>query len=149
VTPEEARVATRGYPAPAEGLFSTCFVCGRAREDSMEVFAGPDEGTDLDASPGTRPGWSADASGEVLPEFVWSVLDCPTYFALYPDSHPLSFLVAMSARVDAPVHAGEEHVVIAWPVSREGRKHRAGSAVLSAEGEPLAVASVLLVDTGG
>jgi hypothetical protein len=115
----------------------------------MEVFAGPVEGTDLVATPWTPPGWSAGAAGDVLPEFVWSVLDCPTYFALYPDSHPLSFLVAMSARVDAPVRAGEEHVVIAWPESRSGRKHRAGSAVLSGAGEPLAVASVLLVDTGG
>src|SRR5690349_8483150 len=38
---EAAREAMKGYPAPAEGLFASCFVCGRAREDSFGVFAGP------------------------------------------------------------------------------------------------------------
>jgi hypothetical protein len=147
VSPERARVATARYPAPAEGLFSRCFVCGRAREDSMQVFAGPVEGTDLVASPWTPPDWAAAADGVVRPEFVWAVLDCPTYFALYPDSSPLSFLVAMSARLGHPVRAGEEHVVIAWPIAKDGRKHRAGSAVLSADGEVLAAADVLLIDT--
>jgi hypothetical protein len=37
-------------------------------------------------------------------------------------------------------------VVIAWPIETDGRKRRAGSAVLSAEGETLAVASALLVE---
>jgi hypothetical protein len=147
VTPEQARAATARYPAPADGLFSRCFVCGRAREDSMQVFAGPVEGTDLVASPWTPPEWTADAGGEVRPEFVWAVLDCPTYFALYPDSTPLSFLVAMSAQTGGPVRAGEEHVVVAWPIAKDGRKHRAGSAVLSADGEVLAAADVLLIDT--
>ncbi len=149
VTPAEAREASKRYPAPAEGLFSRCFVCGRAREDAFGVFAGPVEGTDLVASPWTPPDWTADPGGVVRPEFVWAVLDCPTYFALYPDSSPLSFLVSISARIEAPIHAGREHVVIAWPIGRDGRKHRAGSAVLSAEGEPVAVARALLIDTEG
>jgi hypothetical protein len=88
----------------------------------------------------------ADDEGNVLPEFLWAVLDCPTYFALYPDSNPLSFLAQISARVEAPVKAGAEHVVVAWPIDRDGRKHHAGSAVLSAEGETLAVARALLIE---
>jgi hypothetical protein len=147
VTLEQARAASARYPAPADGLFSRCFVCGRAREDSMEVFAGPVEGTELVASPWTPPDWAAEAGGDVRPEFVWAVLDCPTYFALYPDSTPLSFLVAMSARTGDPVRAGKEHVVVAWPIAKDGRKHRAGSAVLAADGTVLAAAHVLLIDT--
>jgi hypothetical protein len=34
---------------------------------------------------------------------------------------------------------------IAWPIEANGRKRHAGSAVLSGEGEVLAVASALLV----
>jgi hypothetical protein len=83
----------------------------------------------------------------VRDEFVWSVLDCPTYFALYADRDelPLSFLVRLKARLDAPIPTGEEHVVMAWPIAYDGRKHHAGCAVLSAEGEPLAVAHALLL----
>ena len=41
--------------------------------------------------------------------------------------------------------AGEEHVVMAWPIERDGRKHHAGAAVLSADGDVLAVARALLI----
>ena len=65
----------------------------------------------------------------MLPEFVWAVLDCPTYFALYMDGElPLSMLARLSARIDAPIAAGEEHVVIAWPIELDGRKRHAGAA---------------------
>jgi hypothetical protein len=73
------------------------------------------------------------------------VLDCPTYFALYPDSLPMSVLAQLTARIDAPVVAGEEHVVMAWPIGMDGRKHHARSAVLSADGEVLAVARGLMI----
>ena len=84
VTRREARVAASRYRGLADGLFSRCFVCGRAREDAFGVFAGAVEGRELVASPWTPPPWTADADGRVRPEFVWAVLDCPTYFALYP-----------------------------------------------------------------
>jgi len=99
------------------------------------------------ASTWTPPASTADEAGNVRPEFIWAALDCPTYFALYPDSLPMSFLARMSARIDASAVAGEEHVVVAWPIERDGRKHHAGSAVLSAQGEPLATAHALLIDT--
>ncbi|HET8592288.1 MAG TPA: hypothetical protein VFL56_01375 [Solirubrobacterales bacterium] len=147
VSPEEAREATAGYRAPAEGEFSRCFVCGRAREDAFGVFAGPVAGRELVASPWTPPAWTADAAGLVRPEFVWSVLDCPTYFALYMEGElPMSVLARLTARIDGPILVGEEHVVIAWPIAIDGRKHHAGSAVLSSEGKTLAVARALLVE---
>jgi hypothetical protein len=143
---EEARLAAERYRGLSDGLFSQCFVCGRAREDAFGVFAGAVEGRDLVASPWTPPDWTADENGRVLPEFVWAVLDCPTYFALYRDGElPMSFLARLTARLDGAVAAGEEHVVIAWPIELDGRKHHAGSAVLDADGEVLAVAHALLI----
>ena len=119
VSPEEARRAATRYRAPLDGIFSRCFVCGRAREDAFGVFAGAVEGRRLVASPWTPPSWTADAAGHVLPEFVWAVLDCPTYFALYMDGElPMSVLARLTARIDAPVVAGEEQVVIGWPLGR-------------------------------
>jgi hypothetical protein len=148
VGPEEARRASRNYRAPSDGLFSNCFVCGRARgPDCFEVFAGQVEGRELVATPWTPPAWTAGEEGEVRPEFVWATLDCPTYFACHLEGElTLSMLVRQRAELLAPVRAGEEHVVTAWPIEVEGRKRLAGAAVLSAAGETLAVAEALLIE---
>lgn len=147
VTVAEARAAMASYRGLTTGPFRCCFVCGRARADSLEVFAGRVAGRDVVASTWTPPAWSADADGTVRPEIVWSVLDCPTYFAAHLDGElSLSFLVRFAARLDGSVAVGHEHVVVAWPIESEGRKRRAGSAVLTATGETLAVADALLVE---
>jgi hypothetical protein len=150
VSVPEARLAAESYLGSTDGLFGSCFVCGRAREDALGVFAGTVEGRALVASPWTPPAWTADANGQVLPELVWAVLDCPTYFAVYTGGElPMSFLGRMAAQIDAPVIAGEEHVVIAWPTAVDGRKRHAGAAVLSSEGVPLAVARALMIEPRG
>ena len=147
VSTSEARLATARYPESPDELFSRCFVCGRGREDTLGVFAGTVEARNLVASPWTPPEWTADEAGWVLPEYIWAVMDCPTYFAVYQDGVlPLSFLGRMMARIDAPVVAGDEHVVMAWPISADGRKQHAGAAVVSADGDVLAVARVLMIE---
>jgi hypothetical protein len=150
VSPRQARLAAAGYRGLSEGPFSRCFVCGRARADALEVFAGAVEGRQLVATPWTPPSWTAGSEGSALPQFVWAVLDCPTYFALYMNGElPTSVLARLTARINAPVAAGDEHVVIAWPIETDGRKRHAGSAVLSADGETLAVARALLIEPRG
>jgi hypothetical protein len=146
---EEARAATAGYRGKVDGPFSNCFVCGRAREDTMGVFAGPVEGRELVASPWTPPRWADDGSGVVRPEIVWAVLDCPTYFAAYlhhPEPLPPGVLARFTGRLDAPVSVGEEHVVISWPLEVDGRKHHSGVAIVSAAGEVWARALALLIE---
>ncbi len=148
VSVDEARRASQNYRAPSDGIFSNCFVCGRARgEDCFEVFAGPVEGRELVATPWTPPAWAADDGGEVQPEFVWAALDCPAYFACHLEGElTLSMLVRQRAELLAPVRAGEEQIVIAWPIEQDGRKRLAGAAVLSAEGKTLAVAEALTIE---
>jgi len=146
VTVAEAREASARYRGDSEGIFSRCFVCGRAREDAFGVFAGEVDGRGIVASPWTPPPWTADAAGQVRTEFVWAALDCPTYFALYTNGElPLSVLVRLTVRTLRPVVAGEEQIVIAWPIELDGRKHHAGAAVLSHDGTPLAVGRALLI----
>jgi hypothetical protein len=149
VSVAEAREAAGSYAGLEDGPFSRCFVCGRVRDDSLGVFAGRIGDGDIVATPWTPPPWAAGPDGSVAPELVAAVLDCPTYFALYPDSYPLSFLARMSVRIDGPVRAGEEHVVIAWPIEKDGRKHHAGAAVLTANGRTAAIARVLLIAAAG
>ncbi|HSR93540.1 MAG TPA: hypothetical protein VLK56_01630 [Solirubrobacterales bacterium] len=147
---DEAGEAALRYRGSSDDVFSRCFVCGKAREDSFEVFAGPVEDRPLVATPWTPPPWSADRSGHVRPEFVWAALDCPTYFAAYMgEEGAFSVLARFAARTKAEIPAAAEHAVIAWPLEAEGRKRHAASALLSAEGETLAVASALLVEPRG
>jgi len=145
VSPAEAREATARYGGLADGPFSDCFVCGRSRADAVGVFAGTVAGRDVVASPWTPTAETADRDGIVGPELVSAVLDCPTYFALYDDPTTLSFLARHAVRIDGPIRAGAEHVVIAWPIAFDGRKHHAGAAVLDAKGKTLAVARALLI----
>jgi hypothetical protein len=147
VSLDKARQAASRYRGRSDGLFSRCFVCGLAREDAFEVFAGAVEGRALVASPWTPPSWTAGDNGYVRAEFVWAVLDCPTYFAVYLDEElRMGVLAELAARVEAPVVAGEEHVVMAWPMEVDGRKRRAGAAVLSSDGDVLANAHALLIE---
>lgn len=146
---ETARAAAAGYRGKTDGPFSNCFVCSRTREDTLGVHAGPVEGRELVATPWMPPRWADDGSGAVRPEIVWAVLDCPTYFAAYvdhPEPLPPAVLARFTGRLDAPVPVGEEHVVIAWPLAADGRKHHAGVAVVSAAGEVLARAQALLIE---
>jgi len=147
VSPDDARLSATRYRGLRDWVFRRCFVCGLAREDAFGVFAGQVEDRQLVASPWTPPEWTADPAGLVLPEFVWAVLDCPTYFALYTSGElPMSVLARLAVRIDAPVVVGDQHVVIAWPLERDGRKRQAGAAVLSADGDALAVAHALLIE---
>lgn len=147
---EEAAAARHDSPLHQHHPFPGCFVCGpeRARGDGLGVVCGP-IGSELVASP-----WEVDDSvptedGEVAAEIVWAVLDCPTYFAAYmnhPEPLPPGVLARFTGRIDAPVPVGEEHVVISWPQEADGRKHHAGVAAVSAEGEVLARARALLIE---
>ena len=57
----------------------------------------------------------------------------------------LSVLASMTARIHAPARVGEEHVISAWKISSEGRKHRGGSAIHDAGGRLVAVAEALWI----
>jgi hypothetical protein len=140
---ERARSRYRGQVS-----FKTCFVCGRAREDAQRVYAGPvGEGSQA-ASPWTpSDDWLADGAGNVRPEFVWSVLDCPTYFGFYSGAEPgLAMLGRFAVRRLQPVPMGEPHVVTAWRIGRDGRKLLAGAALSSADGEPRAYARATMIE---
>jgi hypothetical protein len=150
VSAAQAREAMARYPGEETGPFSRCFVCGVAREDTLGVFSGRVDGRDIVASAWTPPQWTADGDGQVRPEFVWSVLDCPTFFGAYMDIDveelPLSFLGRLTARIEALPAIGEEHVLMSWPLGIDGRKAESGVALLTAGGEVLAAARAVLIE---
>jgi hypothetical protein len=136
----QALVAARRYRGFDHHPFPTCFVCGpeRAEDDGLRVFAGPVSDGSMVAAP-----WVPDPSladpGEptIRSEFLWAALDCPGYFASLDDNYRPMMLGQMAARVDmgGGVQCGERCVVIGWPITRDGRKHFAGTALYSQSGE--------------
>jgi hypothetical protein len=143
----EATEGCRHYRGAADGEFGHCFVCGRAREDVLGIFAGPVPGRDLVASPWTAPDWSVGDDGAMRPELVAAALDCPTFFAGYLDldSQPVAFLAHFEVALRGPVPVGEELVAVGWPLRRDVRKRWAGSAILTPAGETLALAEALMI----
>jgi hypothetical protein len=131
VSVAEAEEAARRYPGFETHAFPDCFVCGPLREegDGLRIFAGRVR-NDLFSAPWTP--------GESRPELVWAALDCPGAIAVGFPERGETLLGRLAVRIDRLPVAGEPHVVVAWPLGEEGRKLYAGTALLTAEGEPLA-----------
>ena len=134
------------YTDPA---FPDCFVCGmnRGPGDGLRIFPGRVPGRALWAAPWTPDTSVTNADGRVRPEVVWAALDCPSGIAA-AEATALSqdtaiLLGRMTASLATPPAPGDRCVVIAWPGARDGRKLRAGSAVLGPGGEVLAAASAV------
>ena len=112
--------------------FNECFVCG-AREDGLALRVGPVAGREpLHASPISLPA--------ALPEIVWAAIDCPGAYAVGAEGRGDIVLGRMTARVERVPEAGEQCVVMAWPLGEDGRKLYAATALFAEHGELLAVA---------
>jgi hypothetical protein len=143
----EAERARERFPGTFDEAFARCFVCGSAREDSQRVWPGPVEGRPLVATPWTPSDeWLAE-DGRVRAEFVWAVLDCPASFApLVESAEFVGMLGRMTVELRGETPIGEPHLITARPIGSEGRKHRTGAALYSAEGELRAIAEAVLIE---
>jgi hypothetical protein len=112
--------------------FRECYVCG-VRDDGLEIRVGLVAGREpLHASPLVLD--------EPAPEIVWAAIDCPGAFAVAGEGRGDVVLGRMAARVDRVPAAGEQCLVMSWPIAVDGRKHFAGTALFAADGELLALA---------
>jgi hypothetical protein len=135
----EALNASRQYPGHRFHSLPTCFVCGPARQrhDGLCIFPGPVEGASVFAASWIPDETLDNGTGKVRPEFHWAALDCPGFFASAYPQHAL--LGEFAVHVDRLVHVDEACVVVAWKISSDGRKHRAGTALFDEDGERCAV----------
>lgn len=129
-------------------VFPGCFVCGpdRAVGDGLRIFPGP---LDPPGHPAVACGWSPDPSladddGLLRSEFVWAALDCPGYFAVQAAAGAAVLGRLAVARHGPPI-GQEPMIVTGWPIERDGRKHRVGTALHAADGTLLASASATWV----
>jgi hypothetical protein len=151
VTSEAAEAAagrSRYYDDP---VFPGCFVCGPARTagDGLRVFPGRVAGRALWAAPWTPDTTVGDVDGRVRPEVVWAALDCPSGIAASDAADmPAGTAVVlgrMAATVGGLPRPGDRCRVVAWPLAGDGRKLRAGSALLGSDGEVLAAATTVWI----
>ena len=144
----EAMDASLHFPGLKHAIFSDCFVCGphRQRGDGLRVFPGPIPDTIVYAAPWVPRAAVADGEGKVKPEFIWSVLDCPGYYASFTDLRP-ALLGEFTVHIDRLVHKDEACVIIGWPILVEGRKHKVGTALFDEDGERCALGVATWVET--
>jgi hypothetical protein len=149
----DAEDADRRYPYYDDHAFPACFVCGPDREpgDGLCIYPGPIEGRTIMACAWTPESDLADADGGVAPEIVWAALDCPSGNAAHHfarDERPM-VLARLRAKLARAVAVGRPHIVVGWPIGRDGRKHSSGTALFDAAGEPVAFAEALWIELRG
>lgn len=142
----EAQAVEAHFAGLKHHLFPGCFVCGpdRAAGDGLRIFAGRREAGGAVAATWTPAADLADAKGMVATEYLWAALDCPGYFAVREAAG-----LALLGRIGGVIHRrpaiGERLIVTGWPIDRDGRKHRVGTAVHDELGELVAAASATWV----
>jgi hypothetical protein len=133
ISPAVAGAAQERHVRDWSPDFRECYVCG-VREDGLEIRVGLVAGREpLHAAPVVLD--------EVAQEIVWAAIDCPGAYAVGGEGRGDIVLGRMTARVDRIPEAGEQCVVTSWPISEDGRKHFAGTALFAARGELLALAT--------
>ena len=129
------------------GVHPTCFGCGQLPESAgtLRIAAAPVEVEGHRLVAGTwRPGPTfAEGDGSVRPQWVLAALDCPGAFAFIVDDIGAGLLGRITFEQRGEVRADDEHVVTGWQIGREGRKLLAGTALFTAAGELLAMASAV------
>jgi hypothetical protein len=91
----------------------------------------------------------AGADGRVRPEVIWAALDCPSGIAAAEAADlPADTAVVlgrMAATVGGRPWPGDRCRVVAWPLTVDGRKLRASSALLGPDGQVLTAARTVWI----
>jgi hypothetical protein len=129
--------------------FRTCVVCGPDRDsgDGFGVFPGALEGRDGRFAAVWEPDASLADGEAVCAKAVWAALDCPTSAPVVNFGQgPPCVLARLTARVDGSVEPQAPHVVVSWPLGRDGRKRHSAAALFSPDGRPVAWARALWIE---
>ncbi len=139
VAPAEALAASRRFPGTAQHPYPRCVCCGPEHPGGLRIFPGPVSGRGIVAAHWVPPIGLAGPRGELPIELVCAALDCPQLWALMVHAPPSTsdrvVTAALETRLEQRVVAGEPHVVMAWPIGRDGRRWLAGAAIFGPAGE--------------
>jgi hypothetical protein len=90
---------------------------------------------------------TADESGRLPPEVVWSALDCPGgWTAMRKQGMGFGGVTAaLTATQLQPIYPDSLYISYAWPISHQGRKYTVGIALATPSGDLCAVAEALWI----
>ena len=139
-TLEQARAASAEY----QSYHPICVCCGDklSAAEGLRILAGPIAG----APEGTVAAvWDVDAAfcdddGIAPEEVVWTAIDCPGFYAwVAHDGRHGALTGRMQAEVLERPRAGDQCIVLAWPLERVSERRRtAGVALFTTDGRLLA-----------
>lgn len=152
----DTEAAEKRYKGFLKHPFPTCFVCGpdRQRDDAMCLYPGPLLPTPESSTPIVASRWIVDSSycdesGSLKKEFLCAALDCPSSFGILEEPENLRLvpmvLGSLTVEVNGTLSAGEQAIVIGWPINSSGRKAVGGTAIFNAAGECIAKAKALWI----
>lgn len=155
---ETAATASSGFPFRERHPFPRCICCGIARapeERALNLHCGPfpgivsDEGSQVFVDRWwTTPDFADEADPDVASvAATWSALDCPSAAPIAdPDAPNPIVLARISVRVARRPAIDEPHVLAAWHVRSDGRKHFTRSVMQDEAGRTLAAADALWIE---
>jgi hypothetical protein len=129
VSAAEAIEAAAKYAGYVYHHFPTCFVCGPARDDGLDIFPG--------RLPGGRTAAVFKAPADTVEPTVWAALDCPGGWTVIEDDHPW-VLGRFAADISKLPDPGDDCVVMGALVNRQGRKALVRTTLYGPAGEVLA-----------
>jgi hypothetical protein len=137
-----AVAAAKDFPGLSRPFHPICFACGDqlAEGFGLRAFTGQLAGAPAGVVAGAwtpNPVFAGD-DGLIRHEVVWAALDCPGSVAWVVSGAGGGLLGTMTCEVLRRPAVGETTIVVAWPIERSGRKLISGTALFSAEGEPMA-----------
>ena len=144
---DDAVLAQKSYTGFVEPDLPLCFVCGPDRKegDGLRIFAGKlQNGGECVSAPWHVSADLPNEDGVIFEEFIWAALDCPGYFAIQ-ERAGFALLGSFSAKIKRQVRVGEQLIVVGWPVSAEGRKNIAGTALIDQQGHVVATAKAVWI----
>lgn len=153
-TPDQARAAGVGFPGHDHHAVPGCFVCSPARPtpDGLGVHPGTVEGRRLVADVWIPGEHLVGEDGHVDPAYAWAALDCAQIWGLMthvPAATPDVVVTAtLAARCDRPIRTAAPHVVVGWPIGRDGRSWLAGAAIFGPDGELCVIGHQAAAATG-
>ena len=135
---EEAREASTRFIGFQHHPYPGCFVCGFERAGGLSpglaLHPGAIAATSTPpvvAAPFRPPADLCDAEGLLEPEFVWSALDCPSWFghAAFQERPRVILLGRLAVQILRRPHADEPCVVSGFGLGQAGRRILCGSAL--------------------
>ena len=141
-------------PARPHHPIPGCLVCGPAHPAGLHVTPGPVSGRAVVAAHWVPSAGHAGPDGDASAGAGQRGARLPA--AVGPDGctsprrrRTASVTSVLETRLDAPVRAGVPHVVIGWPIGRDGRRWLAGAAIVGPDGELCAAGRQTAAVVGG